>query len=58
MIEYIVYVPEVHFQAVQVFADSPADARAKVKEGEGQYLENSLEYSRTIDDVDWTVEEA
>ena len=58
MIEYIVYVPEVYLQAVQVSADNPAHARAKVKAGKGQYLENSLEYNRTIDDVDWKVEEA
>ena len=58
MNEYIVYVPEVHLQAVRVSAKSPAEARARAKQGEGQYLENGLEYSRTIDDGDWMVEEA
>ena len=49
---------EVHLQAVLVSANSPAEARAKVKEGEGQYLDNGLEYSHTIDDPEWTVEDA
>ncbi len=58
MNEYIVYVPEVHHWAVRVSATSPAEAHAKARQGEGQYIDNGLEYSHTIYDGDWTVEEA
>ena len=57
MPEYRVKVREVHVQDVIVTADSPEEATAKVQEGEGLYVDNSLEYSHTLDPDTWTVEE-
>lgn len=55
---YIVEVPEVHYQKVRVNADSPEQARQKVSDGEGDYLNNALEYSHTLDNLEtWNVDE-
>jgi hypothetical protein len=47
MTSYIIEVPEVHYQQVRVEADSPEEALAKVREGDGDYLE--AEYSHILD---------
>ena len=47
MTSYIIEVPEVHYQQVRVEADSPEEALAKVREGDGEYLE--MEYSHILD---------
>lgn len=55
---YKVYVPELHYQVVQVEASSEQEAFEKAQDAleEGDSLE--LEYSHTIEDMDqWKVEE-
>jgi hypothetical protein len=54
---YIVTVREVHTQMVQVDAVDPDDAKAVVRSGGGEYLDNTLEYSHTLDCDTWTVEQ-
>ncbi len=56
MPKYLVEVPEVHKQIVEIEADSHADARRRVEEGEGEYFDQT-EYSRTFDPDTWTVTE-
>jgi hypothetical protein len=66
MKKFIVFIPEVHYQAVEIEAKDEAEARKKVTEGDGYYLDNRLEYSHTLngdDHVDyswenWKVEDA
>lgn len=49
---YAVKVKEIHEAIYYVEADSPA---AIIKDGveSGHYLEDSLEYSRTLDDIEY-----
>jgi len=54
---YLVGVREVHVQQVRVNAKSGAEAIKKVADGEGDYLDDMLEYSHTSDTDTWTVEE-
>jgi len=54
---YTVTVREVHTQMVQVDAVDPDDAKAVVRSGGGEYLDNTLEYSHTLDCDTWTVEQ-
>jgi hypothetical protein len=51
--------PEVHFQYVEVDAETEASARKKVLDGEGDYLDQP-EFSRTLSEdwENWEVEEA
>lgn len=46
---FIVKVPEVWYQDVRIEADSGAEAVGLVEQGEGEYLDNRLEYSHTLD---------
>jgi len=55
--KFIVSIREVHIQAVEIEADTKEEAVEKVKEGEGEYLEDGLDYSHTLDSEFWTVEE-
>lgn len=59
MPRYIVSVPEVWFQQVAVEADSAEDAIEKVENGGGEYLDNELSYSHTMeqDAQSWGVHE-
>jgi hypothetical protein len=43
--KYHVYVPEVHYQIVEIEADSMEEAVVKVHDGDGDYL--NMEYSHT-----------
>lgn len=52
-----VYVREVHVQQVNVEAASKEEAMQKVADGEGTYVDNSLQYSHCCDTDTWTVEE-
>jgi hypothetical protein len=54
--KYLVSVREVHIQMVEVEAESPEDAKEKVAEGEGRYLDNALEYSHSLEPDTWTVD--
>ena len=58
MKRFRVMVREVHVQGVLVDAESEEDAKIKVAEGEGDYEDNSLEFSHSCDSDTWTVEEA
>ncbi len=58
MPKYIVCVREVHIQMVEVEADSEESAKKAVQDGGGDFLDNALEYSHTLDPETWTVEEA
>lgn len=49
-------VREVHVQPIQVMAVSEQDAIKRVREGEGELIPDSLEYSHALDPEYWTVE--
>jgi hypothetical protein len=55
---FIVSVREVHVQDVKVSADSEDDAKDKVEEGEGEYLDNTLTYSHSLEPETWGVRRA
>jgi hypothetical protein len=55
MPKYHVLVPEVHYGKVEVDADSPSEAIRKVNDGDGAYLDNTTEYSHTLDTAERTV---
>lgn len=56
---YIVNVQEVHIQQVEIQAKNKKQAIEKVLDGEGDYVDNSLEYDHTLDNSEeWVVEEA
>lgn len=57
MKQYIVSIPEVHYQDVVVNAKDGEEAIHKAKLGEGEYLDNALEYSHTSDNENFHVEE-
>ncbi len=54
---YLVTVREVHTQMVRVDAVDPDAAKAVVRDGGGEYLDGTLEYSHTLDCDTWTVEQ-
>ena len=55
MPKYHVNVPEVHYQTVEVDASSPEEAVELVKDGDGEYLDDTLTYSHTLEDCTWQV---
>ena len=57
MKDFIVNVRETWVQPVKVQAQTKKEALEKVVEGEGEYLEESLEYSHTNDTDTWDVKE-
>lgn len=57
MPKFIVNIREVHTQMVEVEAEDKKDAKIKVAQGEGTYLDNTLEYSHTLNKSTWTVDE-
>lgn len=56
---YVVSVPEVWFQKVRIVANSPSEAIDKIDNGGGEYLDNELSYSHTLEPEaqPWGVEE-
>jgi len=56
MRKFIVHVREVHIQDFTVIAKSQKKAIEFVSEGRGDIVENSLEYSHTLDPETWSVE--
>jgi trans-aconitate methyltransferase len=53
MAKYRVKIPEVHYQTVEIEADSPEQAASLVfNDGEGDYLDDHLEFSHTLEEVD------
>lgn len=55
---YRVYVPEVHYQVVEVEAESETNAFEKAQDAIAESDSLELEYSHTIDDMDaWKIEE-
>jgi hypothetical protein len=57
MTTFIVSVREVHVQQVKIDAASEDEAKNKVADGEGEYLDDKLEYSHTLDKALWTVDQ-
>lgn len=55
--EYIVTVREVHCQGYRVIALSPKGAKQFVADGGGDLIEDTFEYSHTLDPDTWMVEE-
>ena len=55
--EYFVNVREVHIQPYRVEAASPEEAIKIVNGGGGDIVEEGMEYSHTLDDEYWTVDE-
>ena len=53
---YMVNMREVHIQPVRIEASSSEEAIEKVKEGEGEYVDNALEYNHTLSSEYWTVD--
>jgi len=53
---FIVNVREVYIQPYRVLAKTAEEAIGLVKEGEGEIMEGSLEYSHTLEPECWTVE--
>lgn len=54
---FTVFVREVHVQEIKVEAKDAEDAMQRVARGEGDAVDNSLEYSHTLDRDTWTAEE-
>lgn len=52
-----VFVREIHVQQVNIEAASEKEAIQKVADGDGEYTDNTLEYSHSCDTDTWTVEE-
>ena len=57
MKKYIVGMREIHIQNVEIEAESPEEAIERVADGEGDFVDNSLEYSHTLNTDTWTVKE-
>ena len=56
MAKFRVQVPEVHYQTVEIEAESPGQAVSLVNDGEGNYLDDHLEYSHPLDTTErWVV---
>lgn len=53
---FIVLVKEVHIQPVKIKAMNKNDAIRRVNEDAGEYLEEGIEYSHTLDTETWTVQ--
>lgn len=53
---FVVWVPEVWYQRVEVEADNATEAVELVKQGGGDWVDNGLDYSHTLDEG-WDVEE-
>jgi len=58
MPKFIVGVREVHIQMMEVSAESKEEAIAAVQAGDGDILDDTLEYSHTLDSDLWTAEES
>jgi len=56
MPKFNVYVREVHVQKFEVEAESAGEAVAKISEGDGDIVDNALEYSHCLDKNTWEVE--
>jgi hypothetical protein len=56
MPRYLVTIREVHTQMVEVDAADADAAKEAVRDGGGTYLDNTLEYSHTLDPETWTAE--
>lgn len=55
--EYYVNVREVYIQTYRVHATTPDEAMRAVASGDGELMENSFEYSHTLDPEFWTVDD-
>lgn len=57
MPRFIVSVKEVYIQPVSIEAESVEDALRKVKDGDGEYLEDQHEYCYSLPFDEWNVYE-
>ena len=57
MKKFNIRMAEVHYQEVEIEAEDWLDAVDRVMEGDGTYLDNSLEFSHTLDVDKWKIEE-
>ena len=57
MKKFVVYVQEVWVQPRVIEAKNEEDAHRRVMKGEGEIQENDFEYSDTIAEETWNVEE-
>lgn len=57
MKKFRAWVREVHVQVVEVEANDTQDAVRRIQKCRGEYVENSLEYSHTLNPSTWTVME-
>lgn len=53
--KFTVHVREVHVQDVEVMASCYEDAISMVQDGQGDRVDDTLEYSCTLDPDDWTI---
>jgi len=53
--KFMVEVREVHVQQVVIEAKDYADAIKRIQDGEGYYVNDSLEYSHTLDPDTWRI---
>jgi hypothetical protein len=54
---YIVEVREIHVQKVRVKAESEDHAKELISQGDGDYIDNALEYSDSLEPDTWVVYE-
>ena len=57
MPKFKVSIPEVHYQDVIIKAKDKDEAIELAKDGDGEAIDNSLEYSHTSEDENYHVEE-
>lgn len=57
MKKYHVLVREIWIQKVEIEAENAGEAIEKVADGDGEYLDNALEYADTMASDTWTAEE-
>lgn len=56
MSKFVVFMREVYVQGYEVDANDEKEAIEKVRDGDGELLEDHFEYSHTLDSETWTVE--
>jgi hypothetical protein len=57
MPKFIVSIREVYVRGVEIEAKDELEAKLRVEEGKGEYLDDLIEYSHTLNLGTWTVEE-
>lgn len=55
--DYIVSVKEVYIESLKVKASSKKEAIKKIENGEGEFINDSLQFSHTLSPRNWTVQQ-